>query len=118
MRGDDITIYGDGSQTSSYCYVDDIIEAFVCMMDSEPGFTGPVNLGNQGKFTMLVLAESVLRLSGSQSKLTCKPWLTDDPRQRQPDITLAKAKLDWEPRVPLEDGLKETISYFRKLLEA
>ena len=88
------------------------------MMDSEPGFTGPVNLDNPGEFTMPELAESVLRLTSSKSKLTCKPLPTDDPRQRQPDIMLAKAKLDWEPKVPLEDGLKETISYFRKLLDA
>ena len=118
LRGNDITIYGDGSQTRSFCYVDDMIEGFVRMMDSEQGFTGPVNLGNPGEFTMLELAESVLRLTGSKSKLTYKPLPTDDPRQRQPDITLAKAKLDWEPRVLLEDGLKETIAYFRKLLDA
>ena len=95
-----------------------MIEGFVRMMDSKPGFTGPINLGNPGEFTMLELAENVLRLTGSQSKLTFKPLPTDDPRQRQPDITLAKAELDWEPRVPLEDGLKETITYFRKLLDA
>ena len=118
LRVDDITIYGDGSQTRSLCYVDDMIEGFVRMMDSEPGFTGPVNLGNPGEFTMLELAESVLRLTGSKSKLACKPLPTDDPRQRQPDTTLAKAELDWEPKVPLEDGLKETIAYFRKLLDA
>ena len=118
LRGDDITIYGDGSQTRSFCYVDDMIEGFVRMMDSEPGFTGPVNLGNPSEFTMLELAENVLRLTGSKSKLTYKPLPTDDPRQRQPDITLGKAKLDWEPKVPLEDGLKETIAYFRKRLDA
>ncbi len=114
LRGDDITIYGDGSQTRSFCYVDDMIEGFVRMMDSESGFTGPVNLGNPGEFTMLELAEKVLRLTGSQSKLAFKPLPTDDPRQRQPNITLAKAKLGWEPKIPLEDGLKETIAYFRK----
>jgi UDP-glucuronate decarboxylase len=118
LRGDDITVYGDGSQTRSFCYVDDMIEGFVRMMDSEPGFTGPVNMGNPGEFTMLELAENVLRLTGGQSKLTFKPLPTDDPRQRQPDITLAKAKLDWEPKVRLEDGLKETIAYFRKMLNA
>ena len=84
------------------------------MMDSEPGFTGPVNLGNPGEFTKLELTENVLRLTGSRSKRTFKPLPTDDPRQRQPDITLAKAKLDWEPNVPIEDGLKEIIAYFRK----
>jgi len=106
--------YGDGSQTCSFCSVDGMIEGFVRMMESEPGFTGPVNLGNPGEFTKLELAENVLRLTGSRSKRTFKPLPTDDPRQRQPDITLAKAKLDWEPNVPLEDGLKEIIAYFRK----
>lgn len=118
LRGDDITIYGDGSQTRSFCYVDDMIEGFVRMMDSEPIFTGPVNMGNPDEFTMLELAENVLRLTGSQSKLTFKPLPTDDPRQRQPDIALAKEKLGWEPKVRLEDGLNETIAYFRKLLDA
>ena len=118
LRGDDITIYGDGSQSRSFCYVDDMIEGFVRMMDSEPGFTGPVNMGNPDEFTMLELAENVLRLVGSKSKLSFKPLPTDDPRQRQPDIALAKEKLGWEPKVRLEDGLKETIAYFRKLLNA
>jgi UDP-glucuronate decarboxylase len=95
-----------------------MIEGFVRMMDSEPGFTGPINFGNPGEFTMLELAERALRLTGSKSRLTFNPLFTDDLRQRQPDITLAKAKLDWESKVPLEDGLKETISYFRKLLDA
>lgn len=118
LRGDDITIYGDGSQSRSFCYVDDMIEGFVRMMDSEPGFTGPVNMGNPDEFTMLELAENVLKLTGSKSKLTFKPLPTDDPRQRQPDIALAKEKLGWEPKVRLEDGLKETIAYFRKILNA
>lgn len=118
LRGDDITIYGDGSQSRSFCYVDDMIEGFVRMMNSEPGFTGPVNMGNPSEFTMLELAENVLRLVGSQSKLTFRPLPMDDPRQRQPDIALAKEKLGWEPKVRLEDGLKETISYFRKILDA
>ncbi len=118
LRGDDITIYGDGSQSRSFCYVDDMIEGFVRMMESEPGFTGPVNMGNPVEFTMLELAENVLRLTGGHSKLTFKPLPTDDPRQRQPDISLAKEKLGWEPKVQLEDGLKETIAYFRKLLDA
>jgi len=118
LRGDDITIYGDGSQSRSFCYVDDMIEGFVRMMDSERGFTGPVNMGNPDEFTMLELAENVLRLVGSQSKLTFKPLPMDDPRQRQPDIALAKEKLGWEPKVRLEDGLKETIAYFRKILDA
>jgi UDP-glucuronate decarboxylase len=118
LRGDDITLYGDGSQTRSFCYVDDMIEGLVRMMDSEPGFTGPVNMGNPGEFTMLELAENVLRLTGSQSQFAFRPRPTDDPRQRQPDITLAKKKLGWEPKVRLEDGLKETIAYFTKLLDA
>jgi len=118
LRGDDITIYGDGSQSRSFCYVDDMIEGFVRMMDSEPGFTGPVNMGNPDEFTMLELAENVLKLTGSKSKLTFKPLPTDDPRQRQPDIALAKEKLGWEPKVRLQDGLKETIAYFRKILDA
>ena len=117
LRGDDITIYGDGSQTRSFCYVDDMVEGFVRMMDSEPGFTGPVNLGNPGEFTMLELAESVLSLTGSKSKLAFHPLPTDDPKQRQPDISLAKEKLSWEPKVALEDGLKETVAYFRKTLD-
>jgi UDP-glucuronate decarboxylase len=114
LRGEDITIYGDGSQSRSFCYVDDMIEGFVRMMDSEKGFTGPVNMGNPNEFTMLELAENVLRLTDSKSKLTFKPLPADDPRQRQPNITLAKENLGWEPKVQLEDGLKETIDYFRK----
>lgn len=116
LRGEDITIYGDGSQSRSFCYVDDMIEGFVRMMDSERGLSGPVNMGNPVEFTMLELAENVLRLVGSKSKLAFKPLPTDDPRQRQPNITLAKEKLGWEPKVKLEDGLKETIAYFRGLL--
>lgn len=116
LRGEDITIYGDGSQSRSFCYVDDMIEGFVRMMDSERGLSGPVNMGNPVEFTMLELAENVLRLVGSKSRLAFKPLPTDDPRQRQPNITLAKEKLGWEPKVKLEDGLKETIAYFRGLL--
>ena len=116
LKGEDITIYGDGSQTRSFCYVDDLIEAMVRMMDSEKGFTGPINTGNPVEFTMLQLAELVLKLVGGKSKLVFRPLPSDDPRQRQPDISLAKDKLGWEPKVALEDGLKETIAYFRKLL--
>jgi UDP-glucuronate decarboxylase len=116
LKGEDITIYGDGQQTRSFCYVDDMIEGFVRLMGSEPGFTGPVNMGNPGEFTMLELAEKVLKLVGGKSKLAFHPLPTDDPKQRQPDITLAKEKLGWEPRVALEDGLKETVAYFRKKL--
>jgi UDP-glucuronate decarboxylase len=116
LKGEDITIYGDGSQTRSFCYVDDLIEGFVRMMDTEAGFTGPINLGNPNEFSMLELAEKVLKQVGGSSKLVFHPLPTDDPKQRQPDITLAKNKLSWEPTVQLDDGLKETISYFRKLL--
>jgi len=116
LRGDDITIYGDGRQTRSFCYVDDMIEGFVRMMNSEAGFTGPVNMGNPGEFTMLELAEKALKLVGGKSKLAFHPLPTDDPKQRQPDISLAKSKLGWEPKVALEDGLKETVAYFRKLV--
>jgi UDP-glucuronate decarboxylase len=115
LKGQDITIYGDGQQTRSFCYVDDMIEGFIRMMNSHGDFIGPVNMGNPGEFTMLELAEHVLRLVGGQSKITFYPLPTDDPRQRQPDITLAKKQLDWEPKVGLDDGLKETITYFRKL---
>ena len=117
LRGEDITIYGDGLQTRSFCYVDDLIEAIVRMMRSPAGFTGPVNIGNPGEFTMIELAERVLRLVGSRSKLVHRPLPTDDPKQRQPDISVARAQLGWEPGVALEDGLKETIGYFRRLLQ-
>jgi UDP-glucuronate decarboxylase len=116
LRGEDVTIYGDGSQTRSFCYVDDLIEAMLRMMDSERGFFGPVNVGNPGEFTMLELAEKVLRLTESKSRLVHKALPADDPKQRKPDIALARAKLDWAPKVTLEDGLVETIGYFRKLL--
>lgn len=117
LKGEDITIYGSGEQTRSFCYVDDLIDGFVRLMDTAPEITGPINLGNPGEFTMLELAENVLRLVGTKSKLTFKPLPQDDPRQRQPDISLAKAKLGWQPKVNLEDGLKETIAYFRKTLD-
>jgi UDP-glucuronate decarboxylase len=116
LRGQDITIYGDGQQTRSFCYVDDLIEAFVRMMNSDSAFTGPVNIGNPGEFSMLELAELVLKLVGGKSKLSFAPLPSDDPRQRKPDISLAHDKLGWQPRVNLEDGLKETIQYFRTLL--
>ena len=116
LQGKDITIYGDGQQTRSFCYVDDLIDAMVRMMNSEQGFTGPVNIGNPGEFTMLQLAETVLKLSGSKSKIVYQPLPSDDPKQRQPNIDLAKAKLGWQPKVHLEDGLKETIAYFKKVV--
>lgn len=116
LKGEDITIYGKGTQTRSFCYATDLIEGFVRMMNSPDDFVGPVNLGNPGEFTMIELAEKVLSLTGSKSKLVFKPLPSDDPKQRQPDITLAKQKLDWEPKVSLEDGLKETIKYFKKII--
>ena len=117
LRGENITIYGSGSQTRSFCYVDDLVEGMLRMMDSDGAFTGPVNLGNPDEFTMLELAEKVLSLVGSKSTLTFMPLPPDDPKQRKPVIELAKSKLGgWEPKVGLDDGLKETIKYFRKAL--
>lgn len=116
LKGEDITIYGDGQQTRSFCYVDDMIEGFVRLMNSADDLTGPVNLGNPGEFTMLQLAETVLKQVGSKSKLVFKPLPEDDPRQRQPNIALAQSALGWSPKVNLEDGLKETIDYFRRIL--
>jgi UDP-glucuronate decarboxylase len=116
LTGEDLTIYGDGTQTRSFCYVDDLITGMLAMMDSEKGFYGPVNIGNPGEFTMRELAEKVLRLTDSKSRLVNRPLPPDDPKQRRPDITLAGAKLGWKPQVSLEDGLKETIAYFKKLL--
>jgi len=110
-----ITIYGDGEQTRSFCYVDDLIDGFLKMMDSPAEFTGPVNLGNPGEFSISELANLVIKLTGSSSELVFKPLPSDDPMQRQPDISLAKEKLDWEPTVNLEEGLKKTIAYFRTL---
>ncbi len=118
LKGEAITIYGDGSQSRSFCYVDDLIEGFVRLMATEPGFTGPVNMGNPNEFTMLELAEKVLHIVGGNSKLVFQPLPVDDPRQRQPDISIARSKLSWEPKVQLEDGLKETTAYFRRLLNA
>ena len=118
LRGEDITIFGDGSQTRSFCYVDDLIEVMLRMMDSPEALVGPVNVGNPGEFTMLELAEMVLRLTGSKSNISFKPLPQDDPKQRRPDISLAKIALDWEPKVSLEEGLGKTIAYFRSLLNA
>ena len=115
LRNEAITMYGDGSQTRSFCYVDDLIEGFIRMMNCED-FTGPVNIGNPGEFTILELAEAVIRLTGSKSKIINKPLPEDDPLQRQPDITLARKKLAWEPKIPLEEGLKKTIAYFEQVL--
>ena len=116
LGGEDITIYGDGSQTRSFCYVDDLIEGFVRMMASPKVVIGPINMGNPGEFTIKELAEIVLRMAGGKSKLVFKPLPQDDPRQRQPDIMLAKATLGWEPQVKLDDGLEKTIEYFRNVV--
>ena len=116
LRGQDITIYGDGSQTRSFCFVDDMIEAFVRVMDSDEGFTGPVNLGNPREVTVKELSEMIIEMTGSKSKLIYKELPQDDPVQRQPDITLAKEKLSWEPTIELEDGLKKTIAYFKETI--
>lgn len=115
LQGQDITIYGDGTQTRSFCYVDDLIEGFLRLMNHD-SLIGPVNIGNPGEFTMLELAEMTLKKIGGKSKIVYQPLPGDDPQQRQPDITLAKTKLGWEPKIPLEVGLDHTISYFRKLL--
>ncbi|MBP2232958.1 UDP-glucuronate decarboxylase [Azospirillum agricola] len=113
LRGESLTVYGSGSQTRSFCFADDLIEGFLRFMDTPPEVTGPVNLGNPGEFTMLELAEHVIRLTGSNSRIVHKPLPQDDPKQRRPDITKAKDLLGWEPTIPLEDGLERTIRYFR-----
>jgi UDP-glucuronate decarboxylase len=118
LRNDPITLYGGGTQTRSFCYVDDLIEGFVRLMASEDAVTGPMNLGNPGEFTMLELAQLVRELTGSRSPLVHLPLPADDPRQRQPDITLARQTLGWEPTVPLAEGLARTIAYFERLLSA
>ena len=116
LKGEDITIYGDGQQTRSFCYVDDLIEGMLRLMDSRADFTGPVNIGNPTEFTMLELAENVLRLVGGSSKLVFHPLPADDPKQRKPLIDLAQHELAWQPKIALEDGLRETIAYFKKLI--
>lgn len=116
LNGNDITVYGDGSQTRSFCYVDDMIEGFVGMMETEEGFSGPMNLGNPDEYSISELAETIVSMCGARSKVVYRPLPEDDPQQRRPDITLAKEKLGWAPKVDLHDGLKETIAYFRTLL--
>jgi len=111
-----ITVYGDGSQTRSFCYVDDLIEGFVRLMATREGFTGPVNIGNPGEFTIRELAEKVIEFTGSKSELVFKDLPSDDPMQRCPDITLAKKEMDWQPKVMLDEGLQKTIPYFDELL--
>jgi UDP-glucuronate decarboxylase len=118
LKGEAITIYGDGQQTRSFCYVDDLVEGFLRLMASDDSVTGPINLGNPHEFTMLELAEQVIRLTGSTSRLIHEPLPSDDPKRRQPEISRARSALGWQPRVPLEEGLKPTIAYFRKLIEA
>ncbi|MDP3888078.1 UDP-glucuronic acid decarboxylase family protein [Hydrogenophaga sp.] len=118
LRGEDITIYGDGSQTRSFCYVDDLIEGFVRLMTSSADVTGPINLGNPNEFTIRQLAEAVLRKVGGKSRLVCKPLPSDDPKQRQPNIEQAKAVLGWQPVVQLDEGLDKTIHYFRRSLQS
>jgi UDP-glucuronate decarboxylase len=116
LRGEPLTVFGDGQQTRSFCYVDDMIDALVKMMESGADVTGPINVGNPGEFTMLELAETVLRLTGSHSRLEFRPLPADDPKQRRPDIGRARDRLGWAPRVALVDGLVPTIAYFRELL--
>ena len=115
LSGQDITIFGDGSQTRSFCYRDDLVEAFIRMMAAPDEITGPINMGNQGEYTIKELAELTLEIVGSKSKLVYKPLPPDDPTRRQPDITLAKKHLDWEPKVPLREGLTKTIEWFRDI---
>ena len=116
LQGNDLTVYGEGSQTRSFCFVDDLVDGFIRFMEQEK-IVGPMNLGNPGEFTMLELAELVLKKVGGKSKITHLPLPSDDPKQRKPDITLAKETLGWEPKVPLEEGLEKTIAYFREALK-
>jgi UDP-glucuronate decarboxylase len=118
LNGDDITIYGDGNQTRSFCFVDDLIEAMIRTMNTPDDFTGPINIGNPREFTIRELAERVIALTGSRSSLIFKPLPSDDPRQRQPDISLARTMIDWTPKIELDEGLERTISYFRRPMMA
>ncbi|QOZ78448.1 SDR family NAD-dependent epimerase/dehydratase [Bradyrhizobium sp. CCBAU 53351] len=117
LKGEEITVFGDGGQTRSFCYVDDLVEAIMRLMATAEDITGPINIGNNSEFTIRELAEKVIELTGSRSKLVFRPLPQDDPRQRQPDLTKAKAALNWQPKVALEDGLKETIAYFKHMLD-
>jgi UDP-glucuronate decarboxylase len=116
LKGEDITVYGDGKQTRSFCYVDDMIDGLIRLMNTGDDFTGPVNLGNPEEYSILQLAETIIRLTGSKSRIVFKPLPPDDPKQRCPDITLARKVLNWQPTTTLEEGLKRTIEYFRNLL--
>jgi len=117
LRGQDITIFGEGQQTRSFCFGDDLIDGFRRLMKTPEGFTGPVNIGNPSEFTMIQLAELVLKLTGSRSKLVFQPLPQDDPKQRRPDISLAQRELGWNPTIPLEEGLKRTIEYFKSVVK-
>ena len=116
LKGEAITLYGTGSQTRSFCYVDDLVDALIRLMGTDDDFTGPVNIGNTGEFTILELANKVIALTGSTSKIVMKPLPSDDPMQRQPDISLARAKMGWGPTTLLDDGLKRTIAYFESVV--
>jgi UDP-glucuronate decarboxylase len=116
LKGEPITVFGKGDQTRSFCFVDDLVEAFIGLMDTPDDFAGPINLGNPGEFTILELAETVVRLTGSASKIVFQPLPKDDPLQRKPDIHLAREKLGWEPKVKLEAGLTRTIAYFESII--
>jgi len=116
LKGNDITIYGNGRQTRSFCYVDDLVDAMIRLMQTGDEIIGPINVGNPGEFTILELAEKVIALTGSQSRLIYRPLPEDDPMQRQPDISLAKKELGWEPKIPLEEGLARTINYFKQVI--
>jgi UDP-glucuronate decarboxylase len=118
LQGEPITVYGDGQQSRSFCYVDDLIEVFIRLMESDDAFIGPVNVGNPGEFTILELAREIIELTGSTSEIVFKPLPADDPRQRRPDITLAREKLGWEPKVALREGLQPTIAYFDRILSS
>ena len=117
LKGEDITLYGDGAQTRSFCFVDDLVDGLIRLMATAPGVTGPINLGNPGEFTIRQLAETVVEMTGSRSRLVQRPLPQDDPRQRRPDLARAKAELDWQPTTALRDGLVRTIAYFRQLLD-
>jgi UDP-glucuronate decarboxylase len=116
LKGEEITVYGEGSQTRSFCYVDDLIEGLIRMMNTPEGFTGPINIGNPREFTIMQLAETLIRMTGSSSRITFNTLPQDDPIQRRPDIALAQGKLGWEPRIQLSEGLEKTIAYFRKVI--
>ena len=115
LRGDPLTLYGDGQQTRSFCYVDDLVEGMMRLMDADDQHTGPINLGNPGEFTIRQLAETIIDMTGAKSEIVLKPLPEDDPMQRCPDITLAKSVLDWEPAIQLREGLEKTIRYFKEL---